>query len=119
MIDVSLYYWKDSKWLKEIGMNDHPEYPTIDQVKKEYVKLPITLKIEKNSMEELEKIFGKMNMNNNPMATEEMQKWKNEHGLTHTDMSVGDIIEVPIKGEKKVLYVCEDFGFADIFEGIV
>ena len=119
MIDVSIYYWKDIKWLKEIGGNDHPDYPTIDQVKEEYVKLPITLKIEKNSTSELEKIFHKLNYGPNPMSTTEMQKWIQNNGLTHTAMSNGDIIEVPIKGNKKVLYICEDFGFADIFEGTV
>ena len=119
MIDVSIYYWKDSKWLREIGMKENPTYPTIDQVKEEYVKLPISLKIEKNSTGELEKIFIKMNLDDNPMGTREMQQWIRDHDLTHTSMSCGDIIGVPIKGEKKAIYVCEDAGFSEIFEGIV
>ena len=119
MIDVGIYYWKDIKWLMEIGMNDHPNYPTIDQVKEEYVKLPVTLQMEKNSTEELERAFRTMNLDKNPMGTKEMQQWILDHDLTHTSMSNGDIIEVPAKGNKKVLYICEDFGFSDIYEGRV
>ena len=119
MIEVSVYYWKDIKWLKEIGMNDHPSYPTIDQVREEYVKLPITLEIKNNSTGELERIFHTLNVDRNPMGTQKMQEWIRDHDLTHTSMSNGDIIEVPIKGNKRVLYICEDFGFTDIFEGTV
>ena len=106
---AEVYYWKDIKWLLELGAKDKPEHPTKEQIKTDYVKLPVKFEIESGDEKKLDKIYATLNTDKNPMATSNMQKWIKDNELTHTSMSVGDIIRT-----KKGMYICKDFGWEKV-----
>jgi len=119
MMKANIYYWKDTRWMIRLGSEDHPDHPTKDDIRKDYVKLPIELEIPDNIKERdlTDYVFQIMNNANseikNPMGTPQMQEWLKKHGLHHTSMSVADIIEYQIDGTKK-MQICEEFGWTDL-----
>ena len=50
-----------------------------------------------------------MNTQDNPMSTKEMQTWIRENNVSHTSMSVGDVIELDNK-----VFVCASEGWKEV-----
>jgi hypothetical protein len=109
MVEAEVFYAKDNRWMLET-YKDHPDVPTEDEFKKEYARIPIKFNINDGTEKELNSIFHKLNVDNNPMGTKMRQNWIRANGLKHTSMSVGDIVLV----NKKNLFMCADFGWTKI-----
>lgn len=104
---MQVYYWKDNKWLvktthaafvvlQSSDVVKDCRYPTKAEFKKDYKKIPISFPFNKNLSQEhnFGKVYNKLNSDNNPLGTPEMQQWLRKNKLKHTSMSVGDIIEL-------------------------
>jgi len=105
-LKAEVYYWKDIQKLLDLSIVDERKYPDIKKLEEEYVKLPISFEIKED---ELDEIYSKLNQDDNPMGTPEMQQWIRDNGLKHTSMSVGDIIK-----HEKGIFICEDVGWTKL-----
>lgn len=85
----------------------HKNFPSIKDIKKDYVELPITIDVEDKT--EFGKIFSMLNRDDNPMGTPEHQQWIRDHGVHHTSMSVGDVVQL-----SDCYYLCKDIGWEEI-----
>ena len=72
-------------------------------------KLPVTFEKSERIGDMLEETFAKLNLGGNPMATKENQDWIRRNNVSHTSMSVGDIIKV---GDR--LFITKGIGFAGL-----
>lgn len=112
-MEINIYYTQKpteenylDSWSSKVHIN---KYPTIKDVKKEYIKLPIDecfwkswrfIDVKEVPKDErtLEAIFALFNnYTHNPMADGKdgkMQKWLKDHNVVHTSMSVGDVIQL-------------------------
>jgi len=105
-MEVKVYYPKKNKgpidehW--DIKIAYHNKFPTVQDIENDYAELPIGLAYWSviglyNEATEVipDRIFGIMNHPQaNPMGTPEMQQWIRDNGVTHTSMSIGDIIKI-------------------------
>lgn len=83
-----VYYWKKGTSLKYMVEG---KIPTKKEFEKDYVKLPV-----ETSETNLDEIWEDYNIgkSKHKMGQKKNQDWLKEHGLSHTTMSVGDIIKV-------------------------
>jgi len=103
---AKIFYWKSmEKWYTNVLY--HEKLPTIEDIKNDYVELPITIDVENE--EDLAKIFHALNIEENPMGTKENQEWIVKNGLRHTSMSVGDIACINEK-----YFVCLSVGWKEL-----
>ena len=91
----------------------YSRFPSIKDIKRDYVKLPIEFYYNKDIMvwNNLETVFIKLNGNQgpNPLGTVLMQSWLRANGLRHTSMSVGDVVKIGTQ-----YWVVDDVGFKEI-----
>ena len=99
------------------------ELPTKADIATDYKELPISNSFWLNKFDKINSsklpikehacflavIFSIMNTQDNPMSTKEMQNWIKENKVSHTSMSVGDVIELNNK-----TYVCATVGWKEI-----
>ena len=97
-----VYYWK-AIGMHELCLTKHIR--TLD--KNSYATLPI----EFDDSVSKEEIFSKLNREDSPLATPEMQEWIRKHlqPEPHTSMSIGDLIE-----EDGRLFVCSRKGWTEV-----
>lgn len=101
-----IHYWKDiEKWYMDVMY--HKKLPSLDDIKRDYVELPITIDIKDET--ELGKIFYTLNCDNNPMGAPEYQQWIRDNNVHHTSMSVGDVAQL---GDR--YYICKNIGWEEI-----
>jgi len=104
-MEVRIFYPKrtpeenlKSSWYMKVCY--HNELPTVDQIKNDYEQLPISKEYwQENKVSEfpncqytLETLFEIFNTGLNPMSAPEMQQWIRDNKVTHTSMSVGDVV---------------------------
>lgn len=110
----------DKDW--DVRVSYKNEFPTKANIEKDYKELPISETFWKDSLKRLldfdsgehllETIFHLLNMDEtNPMSTDDMQDWIRANKVSHTSMSVGDIIMLDNN-----IYVCADEGWKEIKE---
>jgi len=104
---LEIYYWKNGEWMTWAMLGT---YPTRMQFQKDYVKTPVSFDyMEHRDIDaNLEEVFVKMNLSDNPMLLKENQQWIKENLKpdAHTSLSTGDIVHH--RGE---YYICADVGF--------
>ena len=102
---MEVYYWKKGKWDYL-----HGDLPTKRGFKKDYVKLPIKIKYERSltKNQNLERTYLLLNgiSGKNPLGSDYIQNWMLRKGVSHTSMSIGDIIKV---GDH--YYIVSEVGF--------
>ena len=76
------------------------------EFKKHYTEMPVNYEQSSN-----EKIFGDLNQDSNPLSSKEYQKWIKDNNISHTSMSVGDMI-YDDKDDK--WFVVLSLGFKDL-----
>ena len=104
----------DKDW--DVKVNYKAIFPTKADIDKDYVTLPIPnefwakVGVDANEKWVLDKIFGMMNKyETNPMSIPEMQDWIRSNEVSHTSMSVGDIIILDNN-----IYVCDVQGWKEV-----
>ena len=109
----------DRDWDIRVGYKY--EKPTQADIERDYKELPIQGHWQKvfgdvNPIREedkeafLDAIFTDMNNDNlNPMSTDIMQNWIRQNKVSHTSMSVGDVIALD-----DVFYVCATEGWEEV-----
>ena len=97
------------------------EFPTKANIATDYKELPIPedhwMKMfgdlkprhQGDEIALLDAIFSIMNTQDNPMATKEKQTWIRENKVSHTSMSVGDVIEL-----NEHVFVCASEGWKEV-----
>jgi len=104
-----------NSWM--IKMTHGEAIPTKKDIEKDYKQLPIPDEFWKDKFNGntdkdyiLEEIFRIMNDDeDNPMSTSDMQKWIVENEVTHTSMSVADIVILD-----DATYICASIGWKEI-----
>jgi len=108
----------DKDW--DVRVNYKDEFPSKADIAKDYKELPIPKKYwsawQLNQIDEiysepiLDEIFKLMNnYKTNPLSNKEMQTWLKENKVSHTSMSVGDVIELDNK-----TFVCATMGWKEV-----
>jgi len=107
-------YLKD--W--DVRVNYKDEFPSKADIATDYKELPISNEYWKkqdlpnpiHDLAVLDTIFYLMNHDEiNPMSNKEMQTWIRENKVSHTSMSVGDVIELDNK-----TFVCATVGWKEV-----
>jgi hypothetical protein len=104
MIYEIYYNKKDSQFI--FGLGGKPK--TRRDIKEWYVQVAskhLSGIVEHN----LEKIFTEFNLSRNPLGTQENQKMLREKGVSHTSMSVGDLVKV-----NSSWWYCDDAGWTEL-----
>lgn len=105
-MQAKVHYWKNiDEWLMWVTMRK--KIPTKEDIARDYVQLPFTIDID--GEDELDTIFEKLNVGDNPLATEKNQHWLIEHDVCHTSMSVGDVVQLDDR-----YFVCAGVGWEEI-----
>jgi len=76
------------------------------ELKSEWVDMPVEFSDDLTNDE----IFGKLNIDSNPLSSQENQDWIRDSECAHTSMSIGDCIE----DNDGTLWVCHSDGWAKI-----
>jgi len=123
-MEINVYYPKRREardyindWDIKVSYNN--QIPTKANIDKDYVELPIPQKFW-NVMDDkldigseeiiLEGIFKMMNdYNSNPMSTNKMQDWIRANKVSHTSMSVGDVVCI-----NDMYFVCMNEGWKEV-----
>jgi hypothetical protein len=103
-------------WDIKVGYKE--QIPTKADIEKDYKELPISKKYwsawqldlidsKEDILEQLFLLFNRYQTN--PMSTDEMQNWIKENKVSHTSMSVGDIVILD-----NDIYVCANEGWKKV-----
>ena len=84
---VRVFYWK--------GIGDPASLPkTKTELTNDYVEVG-TVTVQRNQTQPLDSVWSMYNTDEvNPLANDSGQRFLRDHGLKHTSMSVGDVIEL-------------------------
>jgi hypothetical protein len=95
-----VYYWKD---VKSMDYMVEGKTPTKEDFEKDYVKLPV-----ETEEKELEQIWHDYNVgkSKHKLGTEKIQDWIRDHDLSHTSMSIGDVVQ-----KNGDFYIARDVGW--------
>jgi len=105
----------------DIKVSYKKEFPTKADIEHDYKELPISdhwqkvfgdvnPKSAKDKEAFLDAVFSDMNNYDlNPMSNKEMQTWIRHNKVSHTSMSVGDVIALD-----DTFYVCDEIGWEEV-----
>jgi len=122
-MEIKIYYPKrtpEANWENDwdVKVNYKHQYPTLADIENDYKQLPVSpeywaiLELNDDKDFVLDKIFSLFNhYSTNPMSREEAQQWIRNNNVSHTSMSIGDVVALDDE-----YYVCDTEGWTKITE---